>query len=229
MVAVKICGLTDPQAVTVAAAEGAAYLGFVFYPPSPRALSPERFAALRATVPTGPCRPQCVGVFVDPEEETIAAVLAAAPLDWLQLHGSETRERVAALRATFGLPVIKALRVAAAEDLDACAAFEAVADMLLFDAPPPRRAGALPGGNAATFDWRLLAHLSSKRPWILAGGLEVTNLKEAVRRTAARIVDVSSGVERAPGVKDPERIRAFLQLARSLEARPAVPSTERQT
>ncbi len=228
MVAVKICGLTDAEAVTVAVAEGAAYLGFVFYPPSPRALSPDHFATLRATVPAAPRRPHCVGVFVDPEEETIAAVLAAAPLDSLQLHGSETPERVAALRAAFGLPVIKALRVAAAEDLDACAAFEAAADMFLFDAPPPR-AGALPGGNAETFDWSLLAHLRSKRPWILAGGLEVTNLERAVRRTGARIVDVSSGVERAPGVKDPDRIRAFLQLARSLEARPAVPSAERQT
>ncbi len=216
MVAVKICGLTDPEAIAVAAAEGAAYLGFVFYPPSPRALSPERFAALRAAVPAGP---RCVGVFVDPEEELLARVLAAAPLDWLQLHGGETPERVAALKAAFGLPVIKALRVAATEDLDACAAFETVADMFLFDAPPPRRAGALPGGNAEVFDWDLLARLAPRRPWILAGGLEVNNLDEAVRRTGARIVDVSSGVETAPGVKDPARIRAFLRRARQLDPR----------
>ncbi len=220
MVAVKICGLTDPEAIAVAAAEGAAYLGFVFYPPSPRALSPERFAALRTAVPAGP---RCVGVFVDPEDELLARVLAAAPLDWVQLHGGETPARVAALKAAFGLPVIKALRVAGREDLDACAAFETVADMFLFDAPPPRRAGALPGGNAEAFDWDLLARATPRRPWILAGGLEVDNLDEAVRRTGARTVDVSSGVEAAPGVKDPARIRAFLRRARQLDPGAAPP------
>ncbi len=226
MVEVKICGLTDPEAIAVAAAEGAAYLGFVFYPPSPRALSPRRYAVLRPAVPRGP---KCVGVFVDPEEGTVAAVLDAAPLDLIQLHGGETPERVAALRATFDLPVIKALRVARAEDLDACAAFEAVADMFLFDAPPPRRAGALPGGNAERFDWDLLARAAPARPWILAGGLDVNNLGEAVRRTGARTVDVSSGVERAPGVKDPAKIRAFLRRARRLASGTEARSPERQT
>ena len=226
MVAVKICGLTDPEAIAVAAAEGAAYLGFVFYPPSPRALTPARFAELRAA---GTAGPRCVGVFVDPTDEEIARVLAAGPLDWLQLHGRETPERLAALKARFGTPLIKALRVARAEDLDACAAFGRVADMFLFDAPPPRRAGALPGGNAARFDWDLLAGAAPNRPWILAGGLDVNNLGEALRRTGARIVDVSSGVEKAPGVKDPARIRAFLRRARNLDRQPGVSTPERTT
>ncbi len=212
-IAVKICGLTDAAAVEAAVAGGARWLGFVFYPPSPRHLTPDSFRALRGRVPAGPAT---VGVFVDPADEEIARVLDAAPLDLLQLHGREPPARVRALRARFGLPVIKALQVATAEDLAAAHAYRGAADLLLFDARPPRGA-RLPGGNAVAFDWRILAGFDPGLPWLLAGGLHAGNLARAVRVSGARRVDVSSGVERAPGIKDPERIRALLALARGLD------------
>jgi len=212
--AVKVCGLTDPAAVEVAIEEGAAFLGFVFYPPSPRALTPTAFARLRSLVPPGI---KTVGVFVDPDETSLLRILEAAPLDYLQLHGTETPERVAELRARFGRPVIKAVPIAAAGDAEASQAYQGLVDFFLFDARPPRRPGALPGGNALTFDWRLLAGFTAPAPWLLAGGLHVGNLEEAVRLSGAQMVDVSSGVESAPGRKDPARLRAFLRLARSLK------------
>lgn len=211
--AVKVCGLTDAAAVETAVAEGAAFLGFVFYPPSPRALAPSRFAELRALVPAGV---RAVGVFVDPEDDWIARVLDAAPLDYLQLHGAETPERVAAIRARFGIRVIKAIAVADAEDPHQSFAYAETADLFLFDARPPRRPGALPGGNALAFDWRLLSGFTPPAPWLLAGGLHAGNLEQAVRLSGARMVDVSSGVESAPGRKDLERLRVFLRLARTL-------------
>jgi phosphoribosylanthranilate isomerase len=212
-VAVKVCGLTEPAALEVAVEEGAAFLGFVFYPPSPRALQPAAFARLRALAPAGT---PAVGVFVDPDDGLVARVLDAAPLDYLQLHGAETPERVAAIRERFGVPVIKAIAVAEAGDPERCRAYGAIADLFLFDARPPRRPGMLPGGNALAFDWRLLSGFAPPAPWLLAGGLHTGNLEEAVRLTGARMVDVSSGVESAPGRKDPGRLRAFLRLARTL-------------
>ncbi len=213
MVAVKICGLTRAEAVDAARQGGAAYFGFVFYPPSPRHLDPASFARLRGRLPADAA---CVGVFVNPSDANIAEVLEAAPLALLQLHGSESPERLVALRERFGLPLIKALSVGEPGDLAKVEEYRSAADMLLFDARPPKRPGMLPGGNAVRFDWRILEGFTVDRPWILAGGLNLNNLAEAVRRTAAPIVDVSSGVERSPGIKDPDRIRALLERARRL-------------
>jgi phosphoribosylanthranilate isomerase len=212
-VLVKVCGLDAPDSVAMAVVEGAAMLGFVFYPPSPRNLAPAEAGRLVASVPSGIDR---VGLFVDPTDAEIGAVLAAAPLDLIQLHGSETVERVRKVRATFKRPVIKAIKVETAADIDAAAAFDGVADWLLFDAKPPKTlVNALPGGNRVSFDWRLLKGRRFKRPWLLAGGLDADNLAEAVRLSGAPAIDVSSGIESRPGVKDPALIKAFLTAARA--------------
>jgi phosphoribosylanthranilate isomerase len=207
----KICGLSTAAAVEAAVEGGAAYLGFVFYPPSPRAVSPDAVARLCAAVPAGVGR---VGSFVDADDATIAAVLAAAPIDILQFHGSESPQRVAEAKQRFGRPVMKAVGVAGPEDLRTASEYEEVADLLLFDAKPPRRAGALPGGNGVAFEWSLLAGRKWSRPWLLSGGLTAALLPDAVRFSGARAVDVSSGVESRPGVKDPDKIREFLAAAR---------------
>ena len=209
----KICGLSSADAVAAAVAGGAAYVGFVFYPPSPRALSAAAAGALCAAVPD---RVRRVGLFVDAEDAAIAAVLDEAALDLMQFHGHEPPARVAAARARFGLPVIKAVAVAGPEDLAVAERYEGVADLLLFDAMPPRRAGALPGGNGLAFDWQLISGRKWGVPWMLSGGLTAELLPEAVRLSGAAIVDVSSGVESAPGRKDLAKIRAFLAAARSL-------------
>jgi len=212
-IAAKICGLSSEAAVAAAVEGGAAYLGFVFYPPSPRAVSPVRAAALCAAVPSGVQR---VGLFVDAEDEAIRAVIDRAPIDILQFHGQESPARVADVSARFRRPVMKALAVAAPQDVAAAARYEDVAEMLLFDAKPPRRLDALPGGNGLAFDWHLIAGQRWRRPWMLSGGLTAALLSEAVRISGAHAVDVSSGVERRPGDKDPEKIREFLTVARSL-------------
>ena len=212
-VAAKICGLSSEVAVAAAVEGGAAYLGFVFYPPSPRAVSPARAATLCAAVPSGVQR---VGLFVDADDALIRAVLDAAPIDILQLHGHETPERVAEIKLRFYRPVMKAIAVAAPQDVLAAALYDEVADMLLFDAKPPRREDALPGGNGLAFDWHLIAGHQWRPPWMLSGGLTAELLPEAVRISGASAVDVSSGVERRPGDKDPDKIRAFLRVARSL-------------
>ena len=212
-IAAKICGLSSEAAVAAAVEGGAAYLGFVFFPPSPRAVSPVRAAALCAAVPSGVQR---VGLFVDAEDEAIRAVIDRAPIDILQFHGQESPARVADVSARFRRPVMKALAVAAPQDVAAAARYEDVADMLLFDAKPPHRLDALPGGNGLAFDWHLIAGQRWRRPWMLSGGLTAALLSEAVRISGAHAVDVSSGVERRPGDKDPEKIREFLTVARSL-------------
>ncbi|MEM6487630.1 MAG: phosphoribosylanthranilate isomerase [Pseudomonadota bacterium] len=206
IVRVKVCGLTTPHEVSVAAEAGAAYVGLVFFPPSPRALSPgaARDAALAA--PAGVVK---VGLFVDPDDATLDTVLGQVALDMVQLHGRETPQRVAAVRRHTGLPVIKAVGIRERADLDRTAAYAGAADQLLIDAKPPAGA-ALPGGNGLAFDWSLLAGHRFSLPWMLAGGLTPQNAAQAVARTGARQLDVSSGVEASPGVKDPERIRAFI-------------------
>ena len=212
-ISAKICGLSSEAAVAAAIEGGAAYLGFVFYPPSPRAVSPERAAALCAAVPAGVQRD---GMFVDAEDEAIQAVLDAAPIDILQFHGHESPDRVVEVKRRFDRPIMKAIAVAAPEDVLAAARYEEAADLLLFDAKPPHRADALPGGNGLAFDWRLIAGRQWRRPWMLSGGLTAALLAEAVRISGAAAVDVSSGVERRPGDKDPDKIREFLRVARSL-------------
>jgi len=161
-----------------------------------------------------------VAVTVDAGDDTLAALLAEAPARMLQLHGGETPERVAAIRARFGLPVMKVIKVAGADDLGAADAYDDVADRLMFDAkPPPEKTGALPGGNRLSFDWQLLAGRRWPLPWMLSGGLDADNVAEAVRISGAPAVDVSSGVEDAPGVKNPVLIRAFLAAARGADAK----------
>jgi phosphoribosylanthranilate isomerase len=212
-VAVKICGLGSEAAIAAAVEGGAAYVGFVFYPPSPRAVAAARAGALCAAVPPGIRR---VGLFVDADDDAIAAILDRAPLDMLQFHGHESPARVAAAKARFGRPVAKAISVAAEEDALTAARYEDAADLLLFDAKPPRHADALPGGNGLAFDWRLIAGRRWRLPWMLSGGLTAALLPEAVRVSGANAVDVSSGVERRAGDKDPDKIRAFLAAAGAL-------------
>ena len=209
-VRVKICGVNSPFALDAAVSAGADMLGFVFFPPSPRALSPTDAAALARL---GTAEAERVGLFVDPDDATIEAVLSALPLDVIQLHGSETPERCTAIRASFGRPVMKALGVASPSDLDALSAYAPCVDRFLLDAKPP--AGAeLPGGNAAAFDWRLLSGRAVPRPWLLAGGLTPGNVAQAVGESGAPGVDVSSGVEKPRGVKDTALIRAFVAAAK---------------
>ncbi|HEY8614297.1 MAG TPA: phosphoribosylanthranilate isomerase [Roseomonas sp.] len=215
MTLAKICGLNDAPGLDAAVAGGAAMIGLVFFPPSPRAVTPAEAAALAARAPSpaqgGPLR---VGLFVDATDETIAGTLAALDLDILQLHGAETPERCAEIRARFGRPVMKALGIATEADLVLLDAYAPVADRFLLDAKPMPGA-TLPGGNAASFDWSLLTNRSIPRPWLLAGGLTPENVAGAIHATGAPGVDVSSGVERMKGVKDPARITAFLRAARA--------------
>ncbi len=202
---VKICGINSPAALDAAADAGADYAGFVFFPPSPRAVTPTQAAALAAHRPSGPAR---VGLFVDPTDDDIAAVLAALKLDVLQVHGAPGR--AAELRARFGVPVWAVVGVAGAADLPNEAPG---VDGLLLDAKAPPGA-VLPGGNAKVFDWSVLQGWTAPVPWLLAGGLTPANVAEAVRVSGAPAVDVSSGVERSRGVKDAALIQAFAENAR---------------
>ncbi len=213
-VEVKICGLDRAEAVDAAIECGARYTGFVFYPPSPRNLTSERAATLTSRVPSSVIK---VGLFVDPTDVAIDAVLALNALDMIQLHGSETPERVAEVKRRTGRAVMKAIKIASADDVASAAAYYSVADRILFDAlAPASMANALPGGNALRFDWMLLNGLAVPLPWMLAGGLTADNLAEAIRLTKAPAADVSSGVEDKPGVKSLDKIRAFLTAAQKI-------------
>lgn len=207
---VKICGLSRPEDVTAAARAGAVYGGFVFFPKSPRAVSADVAQALAVDAPVGLAK---VALVVDADDALIDEITTKVPLDMLQLHGKESPERVAELRARTGLPVMKAIGVSGEDDLPAIDVYSQVADQLLIDAKPPKDA-VLPGGNGLSFDWRLLQGRKYwTKPWMLAGGLTPDNVAEAVRLTRARQVDVSSGVESAPGVKDAAKIDAFVAAA----------------
>jgi phosphoribosylanthranilate isomerase len=208
-VSVKICGLTDPADVPAALLAGARYLGFVFFERSPRHLALPDAAAMALSVPEGICK---VALTVDADDAALDAITAAVPLDMLQLHGKETPARVAEVKARYGLPVMKAVGVATADDLPTLDRYASVADQLLVDARPPEGA-VLPGGNGLAFDWQLIAGRRWPLPWMLAGGLTPDNVAEAIARTGARQVDVSSGVESAPGVKDADKIAAFCAAA----------------
>ncbi len=204
----KICGVNAPDAVAAVIGGGASHMGLNFYPPSPRYVSPALAAALAAHTPGEVCK---VGVFVDADDDTLGAVLDVVGLDLLQLHGDESVERVEAVRATFGIPVMKTIRVAGPADIHTAGAFAEVADWLLFDArAPASMVGALPGGNALSFDWQLIAGRSWSVPWMLSGGLEIGNVAEAVSVSGALTVDVSSGIEDRRGHKSPAMIEAFL-------------------
>jgi len=209
MAQVKICGITRPQDLSAVTKAGARYAGFVFFPKSPRHLSAGTAAALALDAPLGVAR---VGLFVNPDDAALDSVLDHVPLDIIQLHGSETPARVAEVKTRTGLPVMKAVGIAVPADLDALWDYGLVADLLLIDAKPPPTA-ALPGGNGLAFDWALLAGRRMLKPWMLAGGLTPANVAEAVRLTGAPMVDVSSGVESAPGTKDAALIRDFVAAA----------------
>ena len=212
-VEVKICGVSTPEALRWAAEAGADFVGFVYFPASPRAVTPAQSGAISASLESGPKR---VGLFVDPEDALLEAALATTALDVIQLHGEETPARVAAIRKQFGRPVMKALGIATEADLAQIAPYAEVADRLLLDAKPPQGA-ALPGGNAEPFEWRLARLARIGRPWLLAGGLMPENVAQAIAASGAPGVDVSSGVERLRGVKDAGLISAFVTAARKGE------------
>jgi phosphoribosylanthranilate isomerase len=211
---VKICGLSTPQALDVALESGADMVGFVFFPPSPRHLALEAARALGERVKG---RAGKVALTVDADDETLAGVVEALKPDLLQLHGVETPERVTALRARFGLPVMKAVPIAERKDLARIELYKKVADRLIFDARAPQDA-TRPGGLGTPFDWTLLKGVDPGIPFMLSGGLDAANVAQAIAITRAPGVDVSSGVERAPGEKDPNKIHAFIRAARAAEA-----------
>jgi len=210
MAEAKICGIRDAAALDAALNGGAAYVGFVVFPKSPRHVSRDQLAALTARARG---RAETVVVTVDADDELLAGLAAYAQPDWIQLHGRESPGRAADAARYAQRGVIKALGIARREDFAQAAAFEAAADMLMFDAKPPE--GGLPGGNALAFDWAMLAGRRFSRPWFLSGGLTAGNVREAITASGAGLVDVSSGVESAPGLKDPTRIAQFLAAARA--------------
>lgn len=205
----KICGLRTAGDMEAAAAAGAAYGGFVFFEKSPRHLTIDQAQGLLQTVPEGLAT---VALVVDANDAFLDALLKVCPFDMLQLHGHEPLARVTEIRARYGLPVMKAVGIADAGDLQAAFEYSLVADQILIDAKPPKDA-VLPGGNGLAFDWRLVAQRRWLKPWMLAGGLTPENVGQAIALTNARQVDVSSGVESAPGVKDPAKIKAFVHAA----------------
>jgi len=216
---VKICGLSTPETLDAALSAGADMVGFVFFARSPRHLSLERGAQLAKQVAG---RAEVVALTVDMNEEDLDALVQAVHPDWLQLHGVESVDQVAAVRAAFGLQVMKAVPIAGPSDLERAERYMTVADRLLLDAKPPKGA-TRPGGLGATFDWSIVSGFDPDVPWLLSGGLRPGNVAEALRVSGASGVDVSSGVETAPGVKSPELIRAFIASARAF-AHEAVPS-----
>ena len=210
----KICGLSTSEGIEAAVAGGASYIGFVFFPRSPRSVTPEQAADLRALVPRGVA---VVALMVNPDDALVKSVLEHVAPDMIQLHGAETPERVAEIKALTALPVMKAVAIAGQDDVERALGYAGTADRLLLDAKPPKdRQNALPGGNGVTFDWRLIEGREWPLPWMLSGGLTAENVAEAVRLTGAAAVDVSSGVEKAPGIKDAALIGAFLESVRDL-------------
>jgi phosphoribosylanthranilate isomerase len=210
---VKICGITSADAADAAMRAGADFVGLNFHPHSPRSLKPEQATSLAVRM-RGRCR--LVALLADAGDEEIAVAVAAAKPDFIQLHGRENPGRIASVRLRFGLPVIKAMALADAGDLAEVAAFEKVADMLLFDAKAPANASR-PGGHGAAFDWQLLRGRTFSRPWLLAGGITTENVARAIRAAEAPGVDVSSGVETSPGIKSADMIRDFVAAVRTAE------------
>ncbi len=204
---IKICGLSTAEAVSAALAGGASHVGFIFFDKSPRHVDPGTAGGLRRAARG---RASAVAVTVDADDATLDAIVAAMEPDMLQLHGRETPERVAAVRAQHGLPVMKAFSVSASADLDPVKAYRGIADRFLFDAKPPK-GSTLPGGNGVAFDWRVLAGLDPSVDYMLSGGLNKANIGEALRLLSPPGIDVSSGVESAPGQKDVALIEAFLE------------------
>lgn len=206
---IKICGLTRKQDIREAVIAGASYIGLVFFEKSPRHVSPELARELALEAPVGIVK---VGLFVNPDDALLESILKIVPLDMIQLHGSESPERVQEIKARFRLPIMKAFGISDASDLEKLADYDVV-DQFLLDAKPPKDA-VLPGGNGVAFDWDLLKNMKIDKPWLLAGGLSPQNIAEAVEKTGALQVDVSSGVESAPGIKDKDLMESFIQEAK---------------
>ena len=214
MIASKICGVSDREAIDAAVAGGASYLGLVFFPRSPRNVAPDQAAALLQLVPSSV---ESVALVVDPDDTLIDGISAIQGISMFQLHGEETPERVAKIKERTGRLVIKAIKISEAVDLASAIDYFNVVDMLLFDAKTPvEMKDALPGGNAVSFDWTILSGRDWPVPWMLSGGLDPDNVAEAIRICGAPAVDVSSGVESSPGVKDPDLIHAFLTAVKSI-------------
>ncbi len=209
MVMVKICGLTEPHGVTAAIEGGADFVGFVFYPPSPRAVTPDVARYLASYVPPSVRR---VGLFVNPDLELLQQTVQQGFLDMIQLHGEEDVDFINKLKDDYGLPIMKVVNISAKKDLELAACFDRVADWMLFDT----KTASGSGGTGQTFDWTILKDYPHQKPWMLAGGLTVDNIAEACRILTPTVLDVSSGVESTRGVKDPGKIKAFLQAAKSL-------------
>jgi phosphoribosylanthranilate isomerase len=210
---IKICGLTSPEAVSAAVQAGADMIGFVFFARSPRNVTVETATSLAGDARG---RVGIVALVVDADDRLLSGIVDGLRPDLLQLHGSETPARAAEIRQRFGVPVMKALKIATAADLAPVKAFAPHVDRFLFDAKaPPTLANPLPGGNGISFDWRLVAGLDAGRPAMLSGGLDTANVADAIRLTGMRAIDVSSGVERRPGEKDPQMIKAFIAAARA--------------
>lgn len=210
MTQVKICGLSEPETLKTACESGARFVGFVFYPPSPRYVEFDTGFELARKVPTGV---RSVGLFVDPDDALLDKITGGIPLDMIQLHGSETPDRIHEIKERTHMSVMKAIRVASADDLEGIDGFEAAADWLLFDAKPPQ--ANLPGGTGQSFDWKLLQGRSFKKPWMLSGGLAANNVAEALSILSPDALDVSSGVESTSGIKDTNKIKAFLTAAKN--------------
>ncbi len=208
MTVVKICGLKDPENLKIAVESGARFIGFVFYPPSPRYIEVAIAADIARAIPAGV---RSVGLFVDPSDQELLHITSSVGLDLIQLHGDETPERVAQIAALTNLPVMKAIRLRAPKDVEEAAKYEDVADWLLFDSKIDHD---LPGGTGQRFDWELLKGRSFKKPWMLSGGLTPDNIAEALKILKPDAVDVSTGVEVQRGVKDPEKIKNFITAAK---------------
>lgn len=209
---VKICGLSTGETAQAAADAGAAYLGFMFFEPSPRHLTFDAANNLSQELPAGPER---VGVFVNADDATIDEAIDALNLDWLQLHGQESPEEVLRLKSRTGLKIIKATGVSSVEDIEAARLYFDVTDAILFDAKPPK-GSVLPGGNAVSFPWQIMQGAKLPETWLLAGGLKPENVAEAIKTSGTKILDVSSGVETSPGVKSKSLIEAFLRAAKAV-------------
>jgi phosphoribosylanthranilate isomerase len=213
----KICGINDSEAMRAAISGGASHVGLVFYPRSPRSVNLDEAMGLASVVPE---RVHKVGLFVDPENDQIDKTLLVVKLDVLQLHGSETPDRVADLKTRTGKKVMKVIKVSDPQDIAAAESYVQIADALMFDAKPPKgMKDALPGGNAVSFDWRILSGHKWPLPWMLAGGLTSENVAQAVKLSNASIVDTSSGVEDAAGRKNPEKIAKFLRTVSEIRRR----------
>ncbi len=207
---IKICGITTPDALKTAVEHGARFIGFVFYPKSPRNIAPADAAELVRMLPAGV---RAVGLFVDPSDDTLTEILGAVPLDMIQLHGSETPKRVAAIKEKFQIPLIKALNIATEADIEKAHTYTESVEWFIFDSSPPN--ANLPGGTGEVFDWNLLSGKKFEKPWMLSGGLNETNVQQALQTLSPDGVDVSSGVESAKGIKDTQRIVKFIKAVKS--------------